>query len=243
MNSDKKVVVVTGGSKGIGLAIAKLFFANNYRVFVCSRTRPDPSDFPNVSGDFLHFELDLSDEASVKSCVKSIFTEEKRIDVLINCAGKAVGGSFLMTSMKELNDIFTINYFNTLLFTQYIVKKMIRRKSGAVVNISSTAGILADRGTVNYGGSKAALIHATKVLASELGVYGVRVNAIAPGVVETDMAKQMDEQSLALLYERRSLSGQKIFSEDVSELAYFLGSDSSLKITGQVIRIDCGMPF
>jgi 3-oxoacyl-[acyl-carrier protein] reductase len=145
--------------------------------------------------------------------------------------------------MKELNDIFTINYFNTLLFTQYIVKKMIRRKSGAVVNISSTAGILADRGTVSYGGSKAALIHATKVLASELGVYGVRVNAIAPGVVETDMAKQMDEQSLALLYERRSLSGQKIFSEDVSELAYFLGSDSSLKITGQVIRIDCGMPF
>jgi 3-oxoacyl-[acyl-carrier protein] reductase len=243
MNIDKKVVVVTGGSKGIGLAIAKLFFAHNYRVFVCSRKRPDPSELSDVSGDFLHFELDLSDEASVKICVKSIFNEEKRIDVLINCAGKAIGGSFLMTSMKDLSDIFTINYFNTLLFTQYIVKKMIKRKSGAVVNISSTAGILGDRGTVSYGGSKAALIHATKVLASELGAYGIRVNAIAPAVVETDMAKQMDEQSLALLYERRFLSGEKIFSEDVSELAYFLGSESSLKITGQVIRIDCGMPF
>jgi len=243
MKVDKKVAVVTGGSKGIGLAIAKLYYANNYRVFVCSRNRPDPSDVDGASVDFLHFELDLSDEASVKNCVKSIFNEEKRIDVLINCAGKAIGGSFLMTSMKDLNDIFTVNYFNTLLFTQYIVKKMLRRKSGAVVNISSTAGILADKGTVSYGGSKAALIHATKVLATELGVYGIRVNAIAPAVVETDMAKQMDEQSLALLYERRSLSGEKIFSEDVSELAYFLGSDSSLKITGQVIRIDCGMPF
>ena len=243
MNVDKKVAVVTGGSKGIGLAIAKLYYANNYRVFVCSRNRPDPSDLDGASVDFLHFELDLSDEASVKNCVKSIFNEEKRIDVLINCAGKAIGGSFLMTSMKDLNDIFTVNYFNTLLFTQYIVKKMLRRKSGAVVNISSTAGILADKGTVSYGGSKAALIHATKVLATELGVYGIRVNAIAPAVVETDMAKQIDDQSLALLYERRALSGQKIFSEDVSELTYFLGSDSSLKITGQVIRIDCGMPF
>ena len=243
MKIDKKIVVVTGGSKGIGLSIAKTFCAKNYRVFICSRNRPDPSDFEDMSVDCLYFELDLSNEASVKRCVKSIFSEEKRIDVLINCAGKATGGSFLMTPMKEMNEIFTINYFNTLLFTQYIVKKMIRRKAGAVVNISSTAGILADRGTLSYGGSKAALIHATKVIASELGVYGVRVNAIAPGVVETDMAKQMDKQSLALLYERRSLSGQKILSEDVSELAYFLGSDLSSKITGQVIRIDGGMSF
>jgi 3-oxoacyl-[acyl-carrier protein] reductase len=243
MNIVKKLVVVTGGSRGIGLAIAKRFYANNYRVFVCSRTGPDLAGFSVVPEDFLHFELDLSDEASVKSCVKSIFSEEKRIDVLVNCAGKAIGGSFLMTSMRDIRDIFNINYFNTLLFTQYIVKKMVRRKSGSVVNISSTAGILGDRGTVSYGGSKAALIHATKVLASELGAYGIRVNAIAPAVVETDMAKQIDDQSLALLYERRALSGQKIFSEDVSELTYFLGSDSSLKITGQVIRIDCGMPF
>ena len=243
MNTDKKVVVITGGSRGIGLSIAKLFFANNYRVIICSRNLPQPCDIEDMSIDFAHFELDLCDEISVKRCVKSIFTKEKRIDVLINCAGKAIGGSFLMTSIKELKDIFTINYFNTLLFTQYIVKKMIRQKSGSVVNISSTAGLLADRGTISYGGSKAALNHATKVLSSELGAYGIRVNAIAPGLVETDMAKQMDERSLALLYERRSLSGQKIFSEDVSELAYFLGSSSSLKITGQVIRIDCGNPF
>jgi len=240
MSADKKVAVVTGGSKGIGLSIARFFFANNYRVFVCSRTQPDITD---ISTDFIHCELDLNDEVSIKSCVKSIFKEEKRIDVLINCAGKATGGSFLMTSVKDMRDIFTINYFNTLLFTQYIVKKMIRHKAGAIVNISSTAGILADRGTVSYGGSKAALIHATKVLSSELGAYGIRVNAIAPAVVETDMAKQMDQKSLALLYERRSLPGEKIYAEDVSELAFFLGSESSLKITGQVIRIDCGMPF
>lgn len=243
MNINKKVVVVTGGSKGIGLSISKLFLAKGYRVFICSRNSPDPEYLNDNSEDCLYFKLDLADEASVKSCVESIFSEEKRIDVLINCAGKAVGGFFLMTSMKELKETFTINYFNTLLFTQYIVKKMIRRKFGAVVNVSSTSGILADKGTISYGGSKAALIHSTKVLATELGAHGVRVNAIAPSVVETDMAKQMDEQSLALAYERRSLASQRIFSEDVSELAYFLGSDSSAKITGQVIRIDCGMSF
>ncbi|MDB4236406.1 SDR family oxidoreductase [Planktomarina temperata] len=240
---EKKVVVITGGSKGIGLSIAKLFATKNYRVIICSRHRPKPNQLKEIADDCSYFELNLSDELSVKSCVRSIFAEERTIEVLINCAGKAIGGSFLMTPLQELRSMFEINYFNTLLFTQYIAKKMIAKKSGAIINIASTAGLLADRGTLCYGGSKAALMHATKVLSSELGVFGIRVNAIAPSIVETDMAKQMDDDTLSLLYERRSLKGEKIFSNDVAELAYFLGTNSSSKITGQIIRIDCGNPF
>ncbi|WP_152971338.1 SDR family NAD(P)-dependent oxidoreductase, partial [Rhizobium ecuadorense] len=97
--------------------------------------------------------------------------------------------------LEDLKRIFDVNYFNQILFSQYVAKRMVRAKAGSIVNIASTAGLLSDAGTLAYGGSKAALIHATKVMATELGPFGIRVNAIAPAVVETDMAIQMDEKA------------------------------------------------
>nr|WP_169618099.1 SDR family oxidoreductase [Ruegeria sp. PR1b] len=138
--------------------------------------------------------------------------------------------------------VFEVNLFGPLLFTQSVVKKMLRAKQGSVVNIASTAGLLADAGTLSYGGSKAALIHATKVMARELGSFGIRVNAIAPSVVETEMATQMDASARAALDARSALPGA-IEPGDVADLAAFLISEQSARITGQVMRIDRGLPF
>jgi 3-oxoacyl-[acyl-carrier protein] reductase len=136
--------------------------------------------------------------------------------------------------------VFDINYFNQILFSQYLVKKMVRAKSGSIINIASTAGLLADAGTLTYGGSKAALIHATKVMATELGPFGIRVNAIAPAVVETDMAALMDEKARSALDERSAIKGT-VETEDVAELISFLASARSTKITGQIVRLDRGL--
>ena len=119
---------------------------------------------------------------------------------------------------------------------------MLRNKRGVIINMASTAGLLADKGTMAYGCSKAALIHGTKIMASELGEFGIRVNCIAPSVTETDMAKLMDVKSIKLLDERSVLVG-RIKPSEISELILFLISDSAKNITGQVIRIDQGMPF
>jgi 3-oxoacyl-[acyl-carrier protein] reductase len=121
-----------------------------------------------------------------------------------------------------------------------VAKKMMRAKAGAIVNIASTAGLRADAGTLSYGGSKAALIHATGVMASELGAFGIRVNAIAPAVVETGMAAGMDAAAKAALNERSALPGT-VEAADVAKLVSFLISDASAKMTGQVLRLDRGL--
>ena len=108
-------------------------------------------------------------------------------------AGLAQGSLAAMTRISDMRDVFEVNLFGPLQFTQHITKKMMRQKSGAIVNITSTAGILGDRGTLAYGGSKAALAHASRVMAAEFGPLGIRVNAVAPSAVTSAMADQMDE--------------------------------------------------
>jgi 3-oxoacyl-[acyl-carrier protein] reductase len=145
-----------------------------------------------------------------------------------------------MTPVEDVRRVFEVNYFNQILFTQYVAKKMVRAKAGAIVNIASVAGLLADAGTLAYGGSKAALIHATRVLATELGPFGIRVNAIAPAVVETDMASEMDPAARAALDARSALNGT-VAASDVAELVAILVSDATAKMTGQVLRLDRGL--
>lgn len=236
-----RTAIVTGSSRGIGLAVATLLASRGYAIAACSRSRSDGLEALMASHPSVGFiPLDLSDLESVKACAQRLQKDYAQIDALVNAAGVASGGLFAMTRIEDMRRVFEVNYFNQILFTQYVAKKMVRAKAGAIVNVASVAGLRADAGTLAYGGSKAALIHATGVLASELGPFGIRVNAIAPAVVQTDMAAEMDPEARAAFDERSALSGA-VEASDVAELVATLLSDATAKMTGQVLRLDRGL--
>lgn len=236
-----RVAVVTGSGRGIGLAVATRLAEDGYAVAACSRSCSDAlaalvARHPAVR----FFAIDLAEADAVKDCGQALQKEYPRIDALVNVAGIAAGGLFAMTKVADMKRVFDVNYFHQILFTQYVAKKMMRAKAGAIVNIASTAGLRADAGTLSYGGSKAALIHATGVMASELGGFGIRVNAIAPAVVETDMAAGMDPAAKTAMNERSALPGI-IEAADVANMVSFLISDAAATMTGQVLRLDRGL--
>jgi 3-oxoacyl-[acyl-carrier protein] reductase len=247
MASNRKTAVVSGANRGIGLETVKKLAAEGYNIAACVRSSSDDIqaivESPEFDGqEHRIFEIDLLEKSSIYNCVKSIINWSKTIDVLVNNAGVAHGSLFLMTPIEDLRRVFEINLFSQIYLTQLVSKRMMRVKAGVIINMASTAGLLADAGTLTYGCSKAALIHGTKIMAAELGAFGVRVNCIAPSVTETDMAKLMDEKSIELLDQRCALSG-RIQPDEIGELITFLVSDGAKNITGQVIRIDQGMPF
>ena len=243
MNAEMKTVVVTGASGDIGLAISNRLIADGFFVAACSHNHHDrvASAFTDMQNIAL-FDLNLREESSIKACATAIIKARGPIAGLVNCAGVATGSLFAMTRLADMRDLFEVNLFGPLLFTQYIVKKMVRQKYGAIINLTSTAGILADPGTMAYGGSKVALGHASRVMASELGPLGIRVNAVAPSVVSSSMAKQMDSAARAELKDREALVGKTI-PADVADTISYLISDRAAAISGQIIRIDRAMPF
>lgn len=244
MSKNQKTVIVTGANRGIGLEIVRLLDTEGYRVAATVRS---PSDALNKivsvgGGRHAVFTIDMADELSIKDGAGEMLEWTGPPGGLVNCAGSATGSLFAMTRIKDLRALYQVNLFGPLLLTQYVAKKMLRAKNGSIVNIASTAGILADAGTLAYGGSKASLIHASRVMASELGGFGIRVNAVAPSVVETEMADLMDDAARAKLEALSCLPG-KIDPKDVAKLVGFLLSPEAAKISGQVIRIDRAMPF
>jgi len=237
----QKVAVVTGASRGIGLSVVQKFINEGWWVCACVRNTTEELDTV-ISEHGKVFSLDLADEQSVTDCARDVIRNTNKVDALVNSAGVAYGGLFSMTKLSDLKNVFQVNFYSQILFSQLISKKMIRKKRGAIVNLSSTSGILADNGTLAYGCSKAAFSHATRIMATELGAFNIRVNAVAPAKVDTDMGRMMDSSSSELLNSRSSLSGE-ISSNDVAELIYYLCSDGARYLSGQVVRIDRGMPF
>lgn len=243
MSGEMKTVVVTGASGDIGLAIIDRLVGEGLRVAACCHDHPDrvTSAFAGQQNVVPHL-LDLRDEASIKDCASTIIKDNRIIAGLVNCAGMATGSLFAMTRVADMRDLFEVNLFGPLLFTQYISKKMMRQKAGAIINITSTAGMLADPGTLAYGGSKAALGHASRVMATEFGSLGIRVNAVAPSVVASGMADQMDDAARATVTDREALTGETTPADVANTVSYLL-SDRAAAISGQIIRVDRAMPF
>lgn len=184
--------------------------------------------------------FDLSAPDTIKKAVDHIVSLRQQIDILVNNAGIGSGGLFQMTSLQEFHRVFEVNFFGQIQFTQSISRLMCRKRSGVIINMASIAGLLGEPGMTAYGASKAALITATRTLATELGNFGVRVNAIAPSVTCTDMYHQMDENSREKLIQSSALkrAAQPL---EVANVALFLASDLSSYITGQVLRVDGGI--
>jgi len=242
-----KTAVITGSNRGIGLKMLETFSNNGANIVACSR---------NINEDFLNqiqkikkkfnnnitpIKLDLENEESVKEAFNKINSLNLEIDVLINNAGTIHTALFQMTSSKKLKEIFQVNFFSQTIFTQYILKSMMRRKNGSIVYISSSSAIDSNIGRSAYSASKAALISQAKTLSKELGPLNIRVNTIAPGLTNTDMMK--DNTPAELIKEVTSNLSLKRIGEpnEIANLALFLASDLSSYITGQVIRIDGGM--
>ena len=235
---EKRVVVVTGASGNIGLGITRRLVSEGFSVAaVVNQSNPFSEEPPH---NLKVARADFSDPKSVDECAKAVITDNRSIYGLVNCAGVAYGAPALMTPRAELERIFAVNYFSTVAFTQKIVKRMIRAKEGAIVNIASTAATLSDKGTLAYGASKAAMLHSTRVMAAEFGAYGIRVNAVTPAVVKTRMGALMDEEAINALIDRAFLSGD-IEVADVVDSVCFLLSDRARSITGQSLVVDRGI--
>jgi len=242
-----KTAVITGSNRGIGLKILEIFSQNGADVIACSR---------NVDKNFLNkinklkkkfnnnifpIKLNLENEDSVKEAFSEINALNLNINILINNAGVIHNALYQMTSIKKLKEIFQVNFFSQTIFTQYIIKSMIKKKNGSIVYISSSSAIDSNVGRGAYSASKAALISQSSTLSRELGSSNIRVNTIAPGLTNTDMMR--DNTSAEIIKEVTSNLSLKRAAEpnEIANLALFLASDLSSYITGQVIRADGGM--
>ena len=241
-----KSIVVTGANRGIGKAIVEKCLENHANVWACARYwSEDLKDIFRVLAKENEMEirfvlLDLSDEESIKEAAKSILSDKIPIDGIVNNAGvTGANRLFSMTTMEEIRQVFDVNFFGPMFFTQRLLKNMMRYKIGSIVNMSSVAAIDGEPAQLEYVSSKSALIGATKKLASELRGFGIRVNAVAPGMTDTEMITNMSEDLRKRTLENTIL-GRVARPEEIAEMVIFLLSDKSSFLTGQTIRIDGG---
>ena len=242
-----KTAVITGCNKGIGMSILKTFSENGANVIACVRKiskefQDEVEELKKKHKNEITIEkLDFSDESASKEIGAKINLENKKIDILINNAGSIHTSLFQMTPIEKFKEIFQINYFSQIIFTQQIIKNMVKNKNGSITYISSTSGIDGNEGRGAYSDSKAAIISKSKVLSKELGIFNIRVNSIAPGLTNTNMmTENTSKEKIKAVIENLSL---KRFADpnEIADTALFLSSDLSSYITGQTIRVDGGM--
>jgi 3-oxoacyl-[acyl-carrier protein] reductase len=242
-----KTAIITGSNKGIGKEILKVFSKNGANIFACTRNINDEFKLlldelsKKYKNEIIPIKLDLADENQVKDAANTIVKAGKPIDILINNAGTIHTALFQMTPKKKLEEIFQVNFFSQTTFTQYILKSMVKKKSGSIVYISSSAAIDGNSGRSAYASSKAAINSQAKVLSNELGAHNIRVNSIAPGLTNTDMMSKNTSEK-AIEETLSSVSMRRLGEpEEIANVALFLSSDMSTYLTGQVLRVDGGM--
>lgn len=242
---ENRNAIVTGARRGIGREVVEVLAATGMNVWACARCKDEAfeadmralSEKYNVWIKTVYF--DLADENEVKSKIQEILKEKQTVDVLVNNAGVSYGGTMVMTPISKLKEVFDVNFHAQIQIMQLVARTMMRQKSGVIINVASVGGIETAPGYLAYGASKAALIYATKTISHELGEYNIRVNAIAPGLTDTDMGHYKSDAEMQIIIDRSSLH-RVAEPREIANCIAFLASDSASFITGQVMVADGG---
>jgi meso-butanediol dehydrogenase/(S,S)-butanediol dehydrogenase/diacetyl reductase len=243
MDQETKVAVITGAARGIGLAIARSFLVAGYRVALldidgtglhAAAAGLEPADA------VLAIECDISVQSQVEAAIQLTETRFGRIDSLVNNAGVAVFKPLLETTFEEWERVLAVNLSGPFLCTQLCAPIMLKNGGGSIVNIASISGLRASTLRVAYGTSKAGLMHLTKQQAAELGNVGIRVNAIAPGPVETAMARQVHSPAIRADYHDTIPLARYGTEQEIADAVFFLCSPAASFINGQTLAVDGG---
>lgn len=240
-----KVALVTGGAKGIGRAISLAFAKQGYDVVINFNGSKDAADtlkeeIETLGQKALAIQADVSNEQQVSSMVEEVISSFGRIDVLVNNSGITKDGLLIRMSGEDFRKVIDVNLEGTFNCIKHVSRFMMKQRSGSIINMSSVVGEMGNAGQANYSASKAGVIGLTKSAAKELASRFIRVNAIAPGFIDTDMtAKLSDKDKQRYL----DLIPLKAFGnvEDVANVCVALASDNFAYVTGQVINVDGGM--
>jgi 3-oxoacyl-[acyl-carrier protein] reductase len=242
--SEGRVALITGGSRGIGRAMVEEFAGAGYAVAFTWGSNREAADalvecIASKGGSAVGFEADVRNFERALEVVKETQEKVGSVSVLINNAGIRKDTPLMKMDPASWQDVIDTNLTGTFNYTRALIGEMIRR-GGSIVSITSTSGVTGMAGQTNYSASKAGVIGFTKALAKEVVRFGVRVNAIAPGFIETDMTATIDEAVRRKLYSQIPM-GKPGSARDIAKLALYLGGDDSQYVTGQIWNMDGGL--
>ena len=242
---ERKVAFVTGGSRGIGKQVALKFAKNGYNIvinYVSDNTdiKGLQEEFEKENVEILLVKADVTKKEEIQNLVKTAIEKFGHIDVLVNNAGITRDGLLMRMKEEDFDKVIEINLKGTFLVTKEVIPYMMKKREGSIINISSVVGVVGNAGQSNYAASKAGMIGFTKSVAKELASRNIRANCVAPGFIKTDMTDVLSEEVKENIHNQIPLRrmGEP---EEVANLVYFLGSEESKYITGQVVHVDGGM--
>ena len=241
---DKKVAVVTGAGRGIGEAIARLFASEGANVAICDvaldGAQKVATDLSKLGVKASAYAVNVTDGEQVNSVCQKIVADFGRVDILVNNAGITRDGLLLRMSEQDWDLVMGVNLKGAFLFTKALLPAMMKQRNGSIVNMASIVGVVGNAGQANYSASKAGLIGLTKTTAKEYAKRGVRVNAVAPGFIQTAMTDKLTEEQKKMQADYIGL-GRMGQPSDVANTVLYLASDLSSYVTGQVIGVDGGL--
>ncbi len=236
-----KTVIITGGSRGIGNACVKAFFSAGANVvFTYNNSKEEAGKLKKLGKSVIAVKADIKDYEQCRSVVGAALKHFKKVDIVINNAGKTNDKALVMMKNDDWKDVIDTNLGGTYNMTRAIITTFMKQKSGCIINMSSVSGIVGLPRQTNYSASKAGIIGFTKALAKEVTAYGIRVNAVCPGYISTDMISTLNAEMMKNII--NTIPVRRIGEpEEVAELCVYLASDKAKYITGESIKIDGGL--